>query len=54
MSAVRGFVKQYADGAFDPASISIVEDAFEDAWARAKASKALTAPRNMRRPGRGS
>ena len=29
--AVRGFIKHYADGAFDPAVISILEDAFEDA-----------------------
>jgi hypothetical protein len=37
---VRGFIKQYADGAFDPAVISILEDAFEDAWRRLEASKA--------------
>jgi hypothetical protein len=37
---VRGFIKQYADGAFDPAAISILEDAFEDAWRRVQASKA--------------
>jgi hypothetical protein len=37
---VRGFIKQYADGAFDPAVISILEDAFEDAWRRVPASKA--------------
>jgi hypothetical protein len=37
---VRGFIKQYADGAFDPAAISILEDAFEDAWRRVQASNA--------------
>jgi hypothetical protein len=37
---VRGFIKQYADGAFDPAVIGILEDAFEDAWRRVQASKA--------------
>jgi hypothetical protein len=37
---VRGFIKQYADGAFDPAVISILEDAFDDAWRRVQASKA--------------
>jgi hypothetical protein len=36
----RGFIKQYADGAFDAAVISILEDAFEDAWRRVEASKA--------------
>ena len=38
--AVRGFIKHYADGAFDPAVISILEDAFEDAWGRVQASSA--------------
>jgi hypothetical protein len=37
---VRGFIKQYADEAFDPAVISILEDAFDDAWRRVQASKA--------------
>ena len=37
---MRGFIKQHADGAFDPAVISILEDAFEDAWRRVQASKA--------------
>jgi hypothetical protein len=37
---VRGFIEQYADGAFDPAVISILEDAFDDAWRRVQASKA--------------
>jgi len=37
---VRGFIKQYADGAIDPAVISILEDAFEDAWRRVQASNA--------------
>ena len=37
---MRGFIKQYADGAFDPAAISILEDAFEDAWRRVQASNA--------------
>jgi len=38
--ALRDFIKQYADGAFDPAVISILEDAFEDAWRRVQVSKA--------------
>jgi hypothetical protein len=37
---MRGFTKQYADGAFEPPVISILEDAFEDAWRRLQASKA--------------
>jgi hypothetical protein len=37
---VRGFVKQYAEGTFDPKVLSILEDAFEDAWRRVQASKA--------------
>ena len=37
---MRGFIKQYAGGLFDPATISILEDAFEDAWRRLQTSKA--------------
>ena len=37
---MRDFIKHYADGAFDPAVISILEDAFEDAWRRVQASSA--------------
>ena len=37
---MRGFIKQYADGAFDPAVISMLEDAFEDAWRRVQTSRA--------------
>jgi hypothetical protein len=37
---VRGFIKQYADGAFAPEVISILEDAFEDAWRRVQESQA--------------
>jgi hypothetical protein len=37
---LRGFIKKYAAGAFDPADMSILEDAFEDAWRRVQTSKA--------------
>jgi hypothetical protein len=37
---VRGFIRQYAEGAFDHAVTSILEDAFEDAWRRVVASNA--------------
>jgi hypothetical protein len=37
---VRGFIKQYADGVFDSGTISILKDAFEDAWHRVRTSKA--------------
>jgi hypothetical protein len=37
---VRSFIKRYAEGTFDPKVISILEDAFEDAWRRVQASKA--------------
>jgi len=40
LTAMRGFIKQYADAQFDPATISILEDAFEVAWTRVRASKA--------------
>jgi hypothetical protein len=44
---VQGFIKQYADGMFDPEVMSILEDAFDDAWRRVQASKHPTAPMNM-------
>ena len=37
---MRGFIEQYAEGVFDPATVSILEDAFEDAWRRVQTSKA--------------
>jgi hypothetical protein len=40
LTAMRGFIKQYADAQFDHATISILEDAFEVAWTRVRASKA--------------
>jgi len=36
---VRGFVKQFAEAAFEPEVVSILEDAFDDAWRRVEASK---------------
>ena len=40
LTAMRGLIKRYADTEFDPATISILEDAFEVAWTRVRASKA--------------
>jgi len=37
---VRGLIEQYAEGLFDPATVSILEGAFEDAWRRVQTSKA--------------
>ncbi len=37
---MRGFLKRYGDGIFDPQTVSILEDAFEDAWRRIETSKA--------------
>jgi hypothetical protein len=51
-SAVRGFVKRYAEGTFDPKVISILEDAFEDAWRRVQASKAPYADEEYASAGR--
>jgi hypothetical protein len=39
-AVVRSFIKQYANGVFDRAVTSILEDAFEDAWRRVVASDA--------------
>ena len=37
---MQGFIKQYADGMFDPEVMSILEDALDDAWRRVQTSKA--------------
>jgi len=37
---VRGFLKQFASDKFRPDEISILEDAFEDAWRRIEQSEA--------------
>jgi len=36
---VGGLINQYADGAFDPETIRILAQAFDDAWRRAQLSK---------------
>jgi len=38
--ALHGLIKEYADGVFDPEAVRILTQAFDDAWARAQASKA--------------
>jgi hypothetical protein len=35
---MHGFVTQYADGVFDPETVRILTDAFDDAWARVQES----------------
>ncbi len=37
---MRGFLKHFASDEFRPDEISILEDAFEDAWRRIEGSKA--------------
>ena len=37
---MRGFLKQFAPDVFNPDEISILEDAFDDAWRRVEQSKA--------------
>ena len=37
---MRGFIKQFAPDEFRPDEISVLEDAFEDAWRRITSSKA--------------
>jgi hypothetical protein len=51
---VRGFLKQFADedGIFRPDEISILEDAFEDAWRRLEQSKAPWASEDYSTAGR--
>ncbi len=52
LTAMRGFIKQYADTEFDPATINILEDAFEVAWTPVRASKAPYGSDEYASPGR--
>jgi hypothetical protein len=49
---VRGLIKQYANGVFTPEVVSILEDAFQDAWRRVQASKAPDANEEYASAGR--
>ena len=49
---MRGFLKQFADGVFRPDEISVLEDAFEDAWRRIEQSKAPWASEDYSTAGR--
>ena len=49
---MRGFVNQFAEGEFDPSVMSILEDAFEDAWRRVQKSKAPYATEEYASAGR--
>jgi hypothetical protein len=37
---MRGFIRQYANGVFEPEAVRILTDAFDDAWAKVQASNA--------------
>jgi hypothetical protein len=37
---MHGFLKQLADGIFDPDAVKVLTGAFDDAWASVQASKA--------------
>ncbi len=37
---MHGFVRQYADGVFEPEVVRILTDAFDDAWAQLQVSGA--------------
>lgn len=49
---MRGFLRQYANGEFGPEVVSILEDAFEDAWRRVQASGAPYATEEYAAAGR--
>lgn len=36
---MHGFIRQYADGVFEPEAVGILTDAFDEAWAQLQASK---------------
>jgi hypothetical protein len=50
--AVRGFLKHFAPDEFRPDEVSILEDAFEDAWRRIEQSKAPWASADYAAAGR--
>jgi hypothetical protein len=37
---VQSFIKQYAEGAFNPEEVSVLQGAFDDAWRRVQTSNA--------------
>ena len=37
---MHGFIKEIGDGVFDPETVKILTQAFDDAWARVERSKA--------------
>jgi hypothetical protein len=37
---MHGFIKQFADGVFEPDAVKILTGAFDDAWAKVQASNA--------------
>ena len=39
-SAMRGLIKEFAEGIFAPDQVRLLTDAFDDAWSRVQASKA--------------
>ena len=49
---MRGFLQQFANGVFRPDEISVLEDAFEDAWRRIEQSKAPWASEDYSTAGR--
>jgi hypothetical protein len=49
---VRGLIKQFAPDEFRPDEISILEDAFDDAWRRVELSKAPWASTDYSTAGR--
>jgi hypothetical protein len=49
---LRGFIRQYADGVFEPEAVRILSGAFDDAWAMVQASKALFATEKYAPAGR--
>jgi hypothetical protein len=40
---MHGFIKRFADGLFYPEEVAILTAAFDDAWAKLQASRALSA-----------
>jgi hypothetical protein len=49
---LRGFIRQYADGVFEPEAVRILTGAFDDAWARVQAAKAPFATERYAHAGR--
>jgi hypothetical protein len=44
--AVHSFIEEFGPGVFRPEDVTLLADAFDDAWCRVRATKLHTSPKN--------